>query len=621
MSNRASEKRNASPPADIAAAVPGAPTAKRAALPQHLEAKYLERLPSAEMYERSYMHRDTVEHVVVTATGFVITISADGHVKFWKKSAQGIEFVKDFRAHLSAVVAHALSPDGQLFATTSVDKMVKIFDVTNFDMIGIVDANCIPSALCWIRDPLDQSICISVADSESPTVFVFDYRASSEPKHTFSDIHRLPVVLMEYNPAFKCVISVDKGGMIEYWSVDEPHKLPPTVGFNLKSQTDLYEFKKSKCVPNSLVLSSDNELFVCTSVDDSAIRVFNVFTGKLYRKYSESINASSAIQHSDESGRFRLDDMEFGRRLAVENELAKSAAGRLSNAAFDESGKFLLFASLVGIKIVSLVANKVVRVLGKSEPCRFVCLALIQGTTGEAGPRIDLATSSNPGARPADTYPTLFCTAFKRNRFYMFTCDEPDHSGQEADRDVFNERPTREEASLATVLTKRQIAESAILRTTLGDIHFVLFPQHAPKAVENFVTHSQSGYFNGVIFHRVIKRFMIQTGDPLGDGTGGESIWGKSFSDEFTPKLRHDRPYTVSMANAGANSNGSQFFITTAETAPWLDDKHTIFGRVTSGSDVVHLIESVKTDKRDKPLDDISIMNVQIKFSGSNGGN
>ncbi|KAJ2236474.1 Peptidyl-prolyl cis-trans isomerase cyp15 [Coemansia sp. RSA 455] len=203
----------------------------------------------------------------------------------------------------------------------------------------------------------------------------------------------------------------------------------------------------------------------------------------------------------------------------------------------------------------------------------------------------------------------------------MFTCDEPDHSGQEAGRDVFNERPTREEVSLATVPTKRQIAESAILRTTLGDIHFVLFPQHAPKAVENFVTHSQSGYFNGVIFHRVIKRFMIQTGDPLGDGTGGESIWGKSFNDEFTPKLRHDRPYTVSMANAGANSNGSQFFITTAETAPWLDDKHTIFGRVTAGTDVVHLIESTKTDKRDKPLDDISIMNVQIKFAGNSGSN
>ncbi|KAJ2741078.1 Peptidyl-prolyl cis-trans isomerase cyp15 [Coemansia sp. BCRC 34301] len=615
MSSCTSGKRNSSPPADTGAVSLEAPAPKRAALPQYLEAKYLERLPSAEMYERSYMHRDIVEHVVVAASGFVITVSADGHVKFWKKSVQGIEFVKDFRAHLGAVVAHSLSPDGQLFATTSADKMVKIFDVVNFDMIGIISVNCVPSALCWIRDRLDQSTCIAVADSENPAVCVFDYRASTEPKYMIADVHRLPVALMVYSAAFESIISVDKGGMIEYWSVNEPHKLPPTVGFSLKSQTDLYEFKKSKCVPNSLVLSPDSGLFACTSVDDSAIRVFNVFTGKLYRKHSESIGASNAIQHSDKIRNLRLDDMEFGRRLAVENELLKSAAGKLCNAVFDESGKFLLFASLVGIKIFSLSANKVVQVLGKSEPYRFVNLALIQGATGSVVSRLDLAASSNPGARTSDGSPTLFCTAFRRNRFYMFTCSEPDHSGQEAERDVFNERPTREEASLAITPAKRQTAESAVLRTTLGDIHIVLFPQHAPKAVENFVTHSQGGYFNGIIFHRVIKRFMIQTGDPLGDGTGGDSIWGKSFIDEFTPKLRHDRPYTVSMANAGPNTNGSQFFITTAESAPWLDDKHTIFGRVTSGVDVVHLIESTKTDKRDKPLDDISIMNVQIKFA------
>ncbi|KAJ1953253.1 Peptidyl-prolyl cis-trans isomerase cyp15 [Dipsacomyces acuminosporus] len=196
----------------------------------------------------------------------------------------------------------------------------------------------------------------------------------------------------------------------------------------------------------------------------------------------------------------------------------------------------------------------------------------------------------------------------------MFTREEPDHSAQDNSRDVFNERPTREEASLAIEPAKRQVARAAILRTTMGDIHIKLFPEHAPKAVENFATHSKNGYYNSVIFHRVIKRFMIQTGDPLGDGTGGESIWGRAFEDEFTPKLRHDQPYTVSMANAGPCTNGSQFFITTVEKAPWLNDKHTVFGRVTSGMDVVHLIEAAKTDKQDKPFDDISIMNIQVKY-------
>ena len=164
-----------------------------------------------------------------------------------------------------------------------------------------------------------------------------------------------------------------------------------------------------------------------------------------------------------------------------------------------------------------------------------------------------------------------------------------------------------------------------------------LFPQQAPKAVENFVGHARSGYFEGVIFHRVIPKFMIQTGDPLGDGTGGMSIWGKEFEDEFSDDLKHDRlsffipppflfgafaltffvcivirPYTVSMANAGPATNGSQFFITTNAT-PWLDKKHTIFGRVLSGLEVVHTIENVKTNKLDKPYEDIKIINVDVE--------
>ena len=114
------------------------------------------------------------------------------------------------------------------------------------------------------------------------------------------------------------------------------------------------------------------------------------------------------------------------------------------------------------------------------------------------------------------------------------------------DRDVFNERPTRDEQSVAAASTQARsgpspLANSATIHTTLGDIHMRLFPQQAPKAVENFVGHARSGYFEGIIFHRVIPKFMIQTGDPLGDGTGGMSIWGKEFEDEFSDDLKHDR--------------------------------------------------------------------------------
>ncbi|KAJ2595281.1 Peptidyl-prolyl cis-trans isomerase cyp15 [Coemansia sp. RSA 1721] len=589
--------------------------AKRVVTAGSHEKRLLERFPCAEMYERSYMHRDLVDRVVVTKSGFVLTLSADGHVKFWKKSGKGIEFVKDFRAHMSAAIACALSSDGELFATVSTDKQIKVFDVVNFDMIGIVSIDFLPSTLCWILDPLDQSVCIAVADANQPVIHVFDpYSAETSPKTSITNVHRQPVQLMAYNRTHKCMLSIDKGGMVEYWSLNDTHKLPSSIEFSLKSQTDLYEFKKGKYVPTSLAFSPDDKLFVCTSPANSTICVFRFSTGKLYRKYDESAGACNAIRQNDETSRFGIDDMEFGRRLAVENELVKAPAGRDANAVFDESSGFLIFTSLFGIKVVNLSTNKVLRVLGKSEPYRFTNIALIQSTPDSSSARYDLAASKNPAAQALEPEPILFSAAFRKNRFFMFTREEPDHTEQGADRDIFNEKPTREEASLAVAATKKKIARSAILRTTLGDIHLSLFPESAPKAVENFAVHSQNGYYNGVIFHRVIKRFMIQTGDPLGDGTGGESIWKKTFEDEFTPKLRHDRPYTLSMANAGPGTNGSQFFITTVDAAPWLDDKHTIFGRATAGADVVHAIESAKTDKNDKPFDDISIMNVQINY-------
>ena len=136
-------------------------------------------------------------------------------------------------------------------------------------------------------------------------------------------------------------------------------------------------------------------------------------------------------------------------------------------------------------------------------------------------------------------------------------------------RDVFNEKPTREEQQAAATSQssmKQVLGSEAVIHTNVGDIFIKLFPDQVPKTVENFVGLAKKGYYENVNFHRVIKNFMLQTGDPLGDGTGGESLWGHEFEDEFHPSLKHDRPYTVSMANAGPNTNGSQFFITTVPT-------------------------------------------------------
>lgn len=182
----------------------------------------------------------------------------------------------------------------------------------------------------------------------------------------------------------------------------------------------------------------------------------------------------------------------------------------------------------------------------------------------------------------------------------------------------------------------------AVMKTSMGDIKILLFPDAAPKAVENFTTHAQNGYYDNLIFHRVIPDFMIQGGDPNGTGTGGESIWGTSFEDEFSVDY-HNLRGSLSMANAGPNTNGSQFFIVQADFVderligqmeqlsdrgfptetvedykklggtPWLDFKHTVFGQVYEGMDVVDEIAVVKTDMSDKPLEDVVIKTIEIE--------
>lgn len=175
------------------------------------------------------------------------------------------------------------------------------------------------------------------------------------------------------------------------------------------------------------------------------------------------------------------------------------------------------------------------------------------------------------------------------------------------------------------------------MQTSKGNIKIKLFPDQAPKAVENFIKHSEDGYYDGLIFHRVIQDFMIQGGDPEGTGMGGESIYGEAFEDEFSNELYNIRG-ALSMANSGPNTNGSQFFIvqnTTVDPSlkeqmekagypeeiikayekggtPWLDNKHTVFGQVVEGMDVVDSIAAVETAEQDKPAEDVVIEKIEV---------
>src|SRR5258708_7151516 len=150
-----------------------------------------------------------------------------------------------------------------------------------------------------------------------------------------------------------------------------------------------------------------------------------------------------------------------------------------------------------------------------------------------------------------------------------------------------------------------------VLETNQGNIELTLFADKAPKTVENFVGLVKKGYYNGLIFHRVIKGFMLQGGDPTGTGSGGTSLWGKDFADEISPDLTFDKQGILAMANRGPDTNGSQFFITTAPTT-WLNGHHTIFGQVSQGYDVVSKIESTPTSQGDRPVQDQTITKAYV---------
>jgi len=154
--------------------------------------------------------------------------------------------------------------------------------------------------------------------------------------------------------------------------------------------------------------------------------------------------------------------------------------------------------------------------------------------------------------------------------------------------------------------------KTVVLETNQGKIEIKLKADVAPKTCENFIKLIEKGYYNGLIFHRVIKGFMIQGGDPTGTGMGGESIWGKPFEDEVSPLAKFDGPGILAMANSGPNTNGSQFFITCAKT-PWLNMRHTIFGEVVTGLEVVQSIENTPVNAEDRPIAEQKIIRAYVK--------
>lgn len=585
---------------------------------------FIQNIPSCEAYERSYMHQELLNHVYVTKSQFLITTSSDGVIKFWKKTTTGIEFVKKFKAHAQPVTDISVTPTGsELASVSSQDKTAKVFDVINFDMINMFVFNFKPNCVEWVNSDETNSENLIITDSTTPNIYIFDARQSySEPIKIINEVHSYTICRLRFNSKFKTIVSADENGTVEYWRLT--HNINASgfvkLPFNNNDQsagstnTCFNEFKHTASIRlHHINFSQDGKFFITTS-SDRKIRIFRFKTGELVRTYDETLERIEETQKNKQI----MSRVDFVRTMSIERGL--EAHLHNENAIFDQTGNFVLFPSMFGVKVYNWKTNHLIRSLGKEETnFRPLCISLFQGLIFEKPVRKFNVESLESGVSD----PMLFCTAYNKNRFYCFShryFEEDTAEGENGeiikDRDIFNEKPKREEIMSAVELeienSGSKTFENGIIHTTMGDIHIKLFPKQAPKTCENFCVHSKNSYYNNHIFHRVIKKFMIQTGDPTGTGTGGESIWSDDFEDEFCDEFSHGTPFMLSMANRGPNTNGSQFFITVAPYSN-LDKKHTIFGKVVRGMDVCLNISQVKTNpKTDKPLKDIKIINIKV---------
>nr|CAD7264168.1 unnamed protein product [Timema shepardi] len=322
------------------------------------------------------MHRDVITHIVVTKTDFIITGSCDGHIKFWKKMEELIEFVKHFRSHLGPILDLSANSNGSLLCSISSDKSLKVFDVVNFDMINMMRLDYVPHCAEWIHSPGDAISALALSDADSNKVYVYDGQGTNVPIHVFERLHTKPVVIIKHNPVFEVAVSVDQAGILEYWAGPKlKYSFPKCVTFESKLDTDLFEFAKAKTFPTGLCFSPDGKRFATLSADRK-VRVFTFLTGKLNRVFDETLQRFSELQQVKQ----QLPNMEFGRRMAAERDLEKSDALNLANIVYDESGHFVMYSTMLGVKVVNLYTNKMVGIIGKPENLRPLKLALFQVT-------------------------------------------------------------------------------------------------------------------------------------------------------------------------------------------------------------------------------------------------
>ena len=590
-------------------------------------------LPMTNNYSISYMQSDIIDNIYCTnKSDFIFTTSYDGVIQFWKKIPKGIEFVKKFNAHQNRINGTSINKEGNLICTCShKDLFIKIFDIINFYLLDYISLKYYPF-LCEfiIADVKSINNILAISEKDKGIIHILDINKKKEI--SLVTIHENSIVTnIKFNNKYNICLSTSNTGLIEYWSkssnninnninnnnyifgkddnnevIDDIIKFDfpkHSIKFKFKSQTDLFKLydktKKNSII--NLTLSPQQNFF---GIVDRLfnIYIFNFLTGK--------------IIYQIKNNQYKPQENENQKIATIEKDIEKNIETQNQpNIQFDESEKYIYYPSWEGIKLINIKTSELIKIIGKKEKLRFISICLFQGESlrNKSGIITEKKMQNEENINSDKIIdPLLICTSYKSNRFYIFSKEEPDNKIQ---RDIINEEleEIKNKSQLNKINKNKEmisLPEKAVIDTTKGEIFIKLFINECPKTTKNFVTLGKRGYYDGLIFHRVIKNFMIQTGDPSGNGTGGESIYGKPFKDEFNENLKHEA-FTVSMANSGPDTNGSQFFITTVP-CHWLDNKHTVFGRVYDGSDVVKVIEDTKVDKHNKPYEDIKIVTIRF---------
>ena len=515
-------------------------------------------------YEVSYMHREVVTQVVTSIKhGYVISASSDGIVKFWKRlpttstgetGEKCLEFVKSFTAHVGPVFSLCISHSGDTVVSVGAsDNILKVYDVSTFDVTGMIklqqsnnsEASAGGPAAVILGDHM-----VAVPSGTNGYIHVYSLSTlSSDPIDTIK-LHASKITAMVYNHAQQCVLSADRKGSLEIWNATEGNLGSSSVqgiSYSSKTETDLYDFMKKKSHALSIATSGTHYCFYGA---DHKVRIMAHSSGKILTKYDER----SKVYDKTFAEHYQMDALEYGKRAATERELAQEStlfgndddevlqkSYQALSVQFDPSGKYIIFPTCVGIKVIEWGRNKLTGIIGKADASslRFVSVCLCSGDS-KTNRQMQLARSGGSNMAKSEELEQqgksdalLIVLAFQKRRMYVFShndiTEQTDDNGADdvlLRRDVLNEAPDAEDRlmmmnSVVGQEENNKLGTEAILRTSVGDIHFKLFPHDAPRTVENFCGHSRNGYYDGVIFHRIIKGFMLQTGDPKGDGTGG----------------------------------------------------------------------------------------------------